>query len=84
MGTVDGWNRLTQERRIRMKPSVIQLADNTDALVERLARNEAGRAQAHPVALHAALQARALSRAQDRRAGKRRQSCRHTGHAGCI
>jgi hypothetical protein len=40
---------LAQERRVHVQPGLVQAAQDDDALVERLARDEACRAEPHPV-----------------------------------
>ena len=65
-------DRLAEERRVRVQARVVELAQHGDALVERLAGDEASGADAPAVALHETLEASALGRVQDR--GPRRAS----------
>ena len=75
-------NRLAKQRRVRMEPRVVQPAQHRDALVERLARDEARRADAPPVLLYEPLEALAVRRVEDRRPRQGRESCSDAGHAG--
>ena len=54
-----------EQRRVRPQPLLVQTAQNGDALVERLACDEARRPEAHPVAAHEALDAAAVGRGED-------------------
>ena len=74
-------NRLAEQRRVRVQSRVVQLAQDGDALVERLAGDEAGCADAPPVLLHESLEARALSGVEDGRSGECGQCCRDVGQA---
>ena len=74
-------DRLAEKRRVRVQPGVVQPSQDGDALVERLACDEARGAEAHPVAVHETAQQAALGRPQDRRSWQRRQSCPHLAQA---
>ena len=56
----------TEQRRVGLEPLFVQPPQHDDCLVERLPRDEAARPEAHPVAAHDLLQARALGRREDR------------------
>ena len=57
-----------------MQPGVVQPSQNGDALVERLACDEARGAEAHPVAVDETAQQAAVGSAQDRGSRKSRES----------
>jgi hypothetical protein len=61
---------LSQQRRVRVETGVVQAPEHHDALVERLPRDEARRAEPHPVAVDHPPQPGAVGRAEDRRAGE--------------
>ena len=48
------------------RPLLVEPPQDDDRVVERLPRDEPRRTEAHPVALHAALQARAVGGGEDR------------------
>ncbi len=64
---------LAQQRGVRMHARVVQPTQHGDALVQRLARDEARRPQPHAVPLHKTLQPLAVGRTQDRGARDRAQ-----------
>ena len=74
-------DRLSEERRVGMEPCVVQLAENSDALVERLAGDESRRTDAPAVALHEPLEPGALRCVEDCCARKRRDGLPGVGHA---
>ena len=74
-------DRLAEERRVRVETRVVELPQHRDARVERLAGDEAGRADPLAVALDEALHARALGRMEDRGSRQRRDGCAKVGHA---
>ncbi len=51
---------------LALRPLLVEPPQHDDRVVERLARDEPGRTEAHPVAPHAALQARAVGGGEDR------------------
>ena len=58
-------NVLAEERRVRVEAFLVEAAQHLDARVERLARDEARGAEAHPVAVGDPLDGPALGRPQD-------------------
>ena len=73
--------RLAEERRVRIQARVVQLAQDGDARLERLACDEASGTHAPAVPLHEMLEARALCRRQDGGARERRDCCPEVGQA---
>src|SRR4029079_2268911 len=57
---------LSEQRRVGLEAAVVEPPEHGDRVVERLPRDESGRAEAHPVAPHASLQPRAVSGREDR------------------
>ena len=57
---------LAEQRRVGLEAVVVEPPQHDDRVVERLARDEPGCAEAHPVAPHAALQPRAVGGGEDR------------------
>ena len=55
-----------EQRRVRVQPLVVQAAEHGDALVERLAGDEPGRAEPHAVAPDERLHAPAVGGREDR------------------
>ena len=62
-------DRLAEQRGVRVEARVVESSKRHDALVERLARDEARGPDAHPVPLDEALQALAVRCAEDRGSG---------------
>jgi hypothetical protein len=56
---------LAEDRRVRVEALVVQPPENGDALVQRLARNEARSPEPHAVLAHERPHARALRRRED-------------------
>ena len=57
---------LPEQRRVGLEAVVVEPPQHDDRVVERLPRHEPGRAEAHPVPPHAALQPRAVGGGEDR------------------
>src|SRR5829696_2218977 len=57
---------LAEERRVRRQPLLVQAAQDGHRLVDRLARDEATRAELHPVSPHRPPRARAVGGSEDR------------------
>ena len=74
-------DRLAEQCRVRVQAVVVEPPEHRDARVERLACDEASRADPLAVALHEALHARALGRMEDRGSRQRRDGCAKVGHA---
>ena len=57
---------LAEQRRVGLEAAVVEPPQHDDRVVERLAGDEPGRAEAHPVPAHAPLQPRAVRGGEDR------------------
>ena len=57
---------LPEQRRVGLEAAVVEPPQYDDGVVERLPRDEPGRAEPHPVAPHASLQPRAVRGREDR------------------
>ena len=57
---------LAEQRRVGLEPVVVEPPQHDDRIVERLPRDEPGRAEAHPVPPDDPLQPRALGGGEDR------------------
>jgi hypothetical protein len=75
-------NRLAEERRVRVESGLVQAVQHGDALVERLAGDEARGSEAHPVSADDALERRAVGRPEDCGSRERHERCGQAGHAG--
>src|SRR6185503_18978422 len=73
-------NALAEQRRVRVEPLIGEATQDGDARVEVLARDEARRAEPHPVAAHEALDMAIVGGAQDPRAEHGVRTARD-GHA---
>ena len=65
LGALGRRDLLAEQGRVRVQPGLVQAAEDGDALVERLARDEPRRAEPHPVAVDDLAQAPAVGRAED-------------------
>ena len=72
---------LTEQRRVRAQPGLVEPAQHRDAFVERLSCDEASRAQPHAVPVDDPAQPPAVGGAENRRAGNRGQ--RHVDSSLC-
>ena len=64
--SASSFDPLPEQRRVGLEAAVVEPPQHDDRVVERLPRDEPGRAEAHPVPPHASLQPRAVRGREDR------------------